>query len=141
MNKFLAIVKQDGGVIQKSQGFNAAEDATAHIAKYGGFVVSTLLPGDADEDPQYILEENTDYLIVDPVTETISVDTTAKTASEDARAMEDIRTKRDGLLAETDWWGASDQTMTDAQTAYRTALRDYPATFTADNSSAWPTKP
>jgi len=58
-----------------------------------------------------------------------------------ARAMADMRYKRDGLLAETDWWGASDKTMTDAQTAYRTALRDYPATFTADNSAAWPTKP
>jgi len=47
-------------------------------------------------------------------------------------------------LRSTDNWragGASDQTMTDAQTAYRLALRNYPATFTADNSSAWPTKP
>ena len=58
-----------------------------------------------------------------------------------ARTMANIREERDGLLAETDWWGASDQTMTDAQTAYRLALRNYPATFTADNSSAWPTKP
>jgi len=58
-----------------------------------------------------------------------------------ARTMANIRQERDGLLAETDWWGASDQTMTDAQTAYRLALRNYPATFTADNSSAWPTKP
>tara|TARA_R110001606_G_C15181738_1_gene629448 strand:- start:120 stop:398 length:279 start_codon:yes stop_codon:yes gene_type:complete len=59
----------------------------------------------------------------------------------DARAMADIRTKRDNLLAATDWWGASDNTMTDAQTAYRLALRNYPATYTADNTAAWPTKP
>ena len=52
-----------------------------------------------------------------------------------------IRAKRDNLLAETDWWGASDQTMTDAQTAYRLALRNYPATYTADDTAAWPTKP
>jgi len=58
-----------------------------------------------------------------------------------ARTMANIRQERDGLLAATDWWGASDNTMTDAQTAYRLALRNYPATFTADNSSAWPTKP
>jgi len=58
-----------------------------------------------------------------------------------ARTMIKIREKRDVLLAETDWWGASDNTMTDAQTAYRLALRNYPATYTADNSAAWPTKP
>jgi len=58
-----------------------------------------------------------------------------------ARTMANIRQERDGLLSATDWWGASDNTMTDAQTAYRLALRNYPATFTADNSSAWPTKP
>ena len=55
--------------------------------------------------------------------------------------MTDIRRKRDALLLETDWWGASDQTMSDAQTAYRLALRNYPATYTADNTAAWPTKP
>lgn len=59
----------------------------------------------------------------------------------DARTMKDIRQNRDNLLAATDWWGASDNTMTDAQTAYRLALRNYPATYTADNSAAWPTKP
>ena len=66
-----------------------------------------------------------------------SVDDTAPTSV----VMADIRTKRDKLLTETDWWGASDNTMSDAMTAYRKALRDYPATWTSDNSSAWPTKP
>ena len=60
---------------------------------------------------------------------------------EAARTMANIREERDGLLAATDWWGASDNTMTDAQTAYRLALRNYPATYTADNSAAWPEKP
>ena len=50
-----------------------------------------------------------------------------------------IRAKRDALLASTDWTGNSDVTMSDAMTAYRTALRDYPATYAADNSAAWPT--
>ena len=56
-----------------------------------------------------------------------------------ARAMAAIRAKRDDLLAATDWTGNSDVTMSDAMTAYRTALRDYPATYAADNSAAWPT--
>ena len=56
--------------------------------------------------------------------------------------MANIREKRDAALAATDWAALPDSpTMSDAMTAYRAALRDYPATFTADNSSAWPTKP
>ena len=59
----------------------------------------------------------------------------------DARTMVEIRGTRDALLTATDWWGASDNTMSDAQKAYRLALRNYPATYTADNTAAWPTKP
>jgi len=58
-----------------------------------------------------------------------------------ARALANIREKRNQLLADTDWWGASDNTMSDAQKAYRLALRNYPTTYTADNKAAWPTKP
>jgi len=58
----------------------------------------------------------------------------------DARAMEDIRTKRDNLLAATDWAALPDSpTMSDAMTTYRTALRDYPETYASDNSAAMPT--
>ena len=49
-----------------------------------------------------------------------------------------IRAKRDTALAATDWTGNSDVTMSSAMTAYRQALRDYPATYAADNSSAFP---
>jgi len=56
-----------------------------------------------------------------------------------AKLMANIRAKRDALLAATDWTGNSDVTMSNAMTAYRTALRDYPATYAADNSAAWPT--
>ena len=60
----------------------------------------------------------------------------------DARKMAEIRRDRDVLLANTDWWGASDNgTMSDARIAYRLALRNYPATYTADNSADWPTEP
>ena len=56
-----------------------------------------------------------------------------------AKLMANIRAKRNALLAATDWTGNSDVTMSNAMTAYRTALRDYPATYAADNSAAWPT--
>ena len=52
-----------------------------------------------------------------------------------------LREQRDILLAETDWWGASDKTMTDAQTAYRQALRDITGQDGFPDNITWPTKP
>ena len=52
-----------------------------------------------------------------------------------------LRIKRDRLLADTDWWALSDQTMTAEQTAYRQALRDLPANTTDPGNPVWPTKP
>ena len=40
------------------------------------------------------------------------------------RALSNLRFERNNLLAETDWWGASDNTMTAEQTQYRQDLRD-----------------
>ena len=51
-----------------------------------------------------------------------------------------IRRKRDELLRECDWWASSDLTMSDAQTAYRKALRDIPTQSDVDNIT-WPSKP
>ena len=61
-----------------------------------------------------------------------------------ARALADLRRKRDRLLAETDFWGNSDMTMSDDMTTYRQALRDLPAgkdTVDKCNNATWPTKP
>ena len=55
-----------------------------------------------------------------------------------------LREKRNSLLAETDWWGAADNTMTDAQKKYRQDLRDLTTgldTVEKVNSVTWPTKP
>ena len=60
------------------------------------------------------------------------------------RALQNLREKRNSLLAETDWWGASDNTMTDAQKKYRQDLRDLTTgldTVEKVNSVTWPTKP
>ena len=60
------------------------------------------------------------------------------------RALDDLRTKRNKLLAKTDYLGASDQTMSSDMTTYRQALRDLPAgkTTKADvDGATWPTKP
>jgi len=60
------------------------------------------------------------------------------------QSMIELRAKRNSLLAETDWWGASDNTMTDAQKKYRQDLRDITAgldTVDKVNAVVWPTKP
>ena len=54
---------------------------------------------------------------------------------------EQLRQERDQLISETDWWGSSDNTMSDAQTAYRQALRDLPANTSDPQNPTWPTKP
>ena len=61
-----------------------------------------------------------------------------------ARALADLRSKRNQLLAETDFYGNSDVTMSDDMTTYRQALRDLPAgkdTVDKCNNATWPTKP
>ena len=61
-----------------------------------------------------------------------------------ARALADLRGKRNRLLAETDFYGNSDVTMSDDMTTYRQALRDLPAgkdTVDKCENATWPTKP
>ena len=60
------------------------------------------------------------------------------------RALLELRKDRNNLLAETDWWGASDNTMTDAQKKYRQDLRDLTAgldTVDKVKKVVFPTKP
>ncbi len=71
----------------------------------------------------------------------------AWTAGAKDRAMANLRTKRNNLLKETDYYALSDVTMTDAMTTYRQELRDLPGTVADDATAAdvdavtFPTKP
>ena len=59
-------------------------------------------------------------------------------------AMSTLRTKRDILLAETDYLALSDQTLSSDMTTYRTSLRDITngvTTVEQANNITWPTKP
>ena len=61
-----------------------------------------------------------------------------------ARRMVDLRTQRNKLLAETDWMGNSDVTMSADWKTYRQALRDITKTTPADDALSnitWPKKP
>lgn len=60
------------------------------------------------------------------------------------RAIAEVRTKRDRLIAQTDYLALSDNTLTDAMTTYRQALRDITngvTTVEQCNNITWPTKP
>ena len=58
-----------------------------------------------------------------------------------ARASAAVRKERDALIAATDWWALGDRSITDAQTAYRLALRNVPAQAGFPSSITWPTAP
>ena len=65
-------------------------------------------------------------------------------AGEDDRALASMRDDRNRLLADTDWYGVSDLTMSADMTTYRQNLRDLPAGKTTKahvDAATWPTKP
>ena len=71
-------------------------------------------------------------------------DPDALTTDEQAAAeLRKLRQSRDNKLQVTDWWGTSDNTMTQAQKDYRQELRDITKTYQSmnDDGFKWPTKP
>ena len=57
------------------------------------------------------------------------------------QALVSLRTKRNQLIAETDYLALSDATLTDEMSTYRQALRDLPANTSDPANPVWPTKP
>ena len=65
-------------------------------------------------------------------------------AGEDGRALASMREDRNRRLADTDWYGVSDLTMSADMTTYRQDLSDLPAGKTTKahvDAATWPTKP
>lgn len=75
----------------------------------------------------------------------ITLDLTAVATKEaELWAVEDLRllrVERNKRLVDTDHYGLSDQTMTEAMTTYRQALRDITDTYSSLDDVVWPTKP
>jgi hypothetical protein len=84
-----------------------------------------------------------DYTNEEGVVVTKAEQESAYTARKTAEAEKAVRTKRDGLLAETDFYALTDVTMTQAMTQYRQALRDITthANFPYLEEADWPVKP
>ena len=64
----------------------------------------------------------------------------AYAAGANDRAVAALREKRNQLLIETDWWVLRGSP-TDAQNAYRLALRDLPANTADPSNPTWPEEP
>lgn len=79
----------------------------------------------------------------DSVTTTKAEHEAAYQATLDAATAASNRTKRDGLLADTDYFALTDVTMDAAMTTYRQALRDITSHASWPNlsDSDWPNKP
>ena len=79
----------------------------------------------------------------DGVTTTKAEHEAAYQATLDANTATSNRSTRDAKLAETDWHGMSDVTMSSEMTTYRQALRDITAHENWPNleDADWPTKP
>jgi len=82
--------------------------------------------------------------LVDMTAEEVSAREAEEQAWADGQAdrdLADLRTERNSLLAETDYFGNSDVTMSEAMTTYRQALRDITNSATSLDDVTWPEKP
>ena len=84
--------------------------------------------------------QNSDPYLLDGVVYTRRVTDLTSAELATASAIRN-REKRDALIAATDWWALGDRSITDAQTAYRLALRNVPAQAGFPSSITWPTAP
>jgi hypothetical protein len=84
-----------------------------------------------------------EYTDDDGVTHTVAEQEAAYQARLDEQAANSNRTKRNTLLADTDWMALTDVTMSAEMTAYRQALRDITSRANWPNleEADWPTKP
>lgn len=71
----------------------------------------------------------------------VQAETTQWEAEADERAALAMRTIRDRLIKETDWWVLPDRTATQEQLDYRQALRDITSQAGFPHDITWPTKP
>ena len=92
---------------------------------------------------KYVARDMFSDTTVDGVTTTKAQHEAAYQATLDANTATSNRSTRDSKLAETDWHGMSDVTMSSEMTTYRQALRDITAHSNWPNleDEDWPTKP
>ena len=107
-------------------------------------IVETEVDTQGFNESEHIHEDGTYSLKWDASKKEVVKDDTAKAAHDLAEEWKRIRKERTRLLAETDYMGNSDVTMSAAWKTYRKSLRDLPAdqsSKTKYSDITWPTKP
>jgi hypothetical protein len=129
MKDWIAVVSSTNNKVTKYQDFDTEDEAKAHIATHGGFV---------DESPSDLAE----YWTVDAKKKTLTADNSSLASDVLADKWTSIRSKRDKLMAESDWRSMPDSpTMSSAWKTYRKALRDLPASESDPDDITWPDAP
>lgn len=117
----------------------------AMLEDWGVYPVATESFPSYTERTQKVTQDSTPVLVnnIWTIRWTVTDKTSDEITEYDSQSASTNRAKRDGLLSDTDWWGASDNTMTQAQTDYRQALRDITTHANWPNlaDDDWPTKP
>lgn len=115
------------------------------MADYGMYPVGYQAAPDYDPMTHRLQHSNQPELVGGEwkLTKTAVALTSEQIADAAAAKAAEMRQKRDGLLAETDWMALSDVTMSAEMIAYRQALRDITghANWPNLNDADWPTKP
>lgn len=118
---------------------------TATMAAYGMYPVSYEAAPDYDAATHRLEVSNTPSLVNGEwkLTKTVVALTADQIADATSAKAAEMRKKRDGLLAETDYFALTDVTMDAAMTSYRQALRDITshANWPYLTDADWPVKP
>lgn len=117
----------------------------ATMAEYGMYPVGYQAAPDYDPLTHRLQHSNVPELVEGAwvLTKTVVALTAEQIAAATAAKAKEMRKKRDGLLADTDYFALTDVTMDAAMTSYRQALRDITSHANWPNleEADWPTKP
>ena len=137
LNKF-----DDQGHPIKYDSFPTEDEAIARIAELAalGLTDAFYIDDDVTAGDGNRVINNPKHWVADTVNKTVTLNTTAFNDEVEENQFKSLRRERDEKLDDTDWW-VMRGSITDAQTAYRQALRDLPANTADPANPTWPTKP
>jgi len=131
--KHVVIVDYQDTKVKKYQPCESLEEATIHI----GTVIGSYPNAFVAPDPGGSLE----FWTVDGDAQTVKYNEADETISLKNKAFNNLRSERNRLLRDTDWWASSDLSITQIQKDYRQSLRDLPANTSDPFNVTWPTAP
>ena len=137
LNKF-----DDQGHPIKYDNFPTEDKAIARIVelKALGLTDAFYIDDDATAVDGKRVINNPKHWVADTVNKTVTLNTTSFNDEVKKNQFKSLRRERDEKLDDTDWW-VMRGSMTDAQTAYRQALRDLPANTADPSNITWPEEP